>query len=84
MQELLHFLLKNWLLFLLFVGSLLLFIGAVLNWSWLCSVEREKEKSISVGIYRQFGSKGYRIFLGGSGLSALIIVTWVLYLAYQR
>lgn len=83
MTDFIVFVLNNWILSLMFIGSLLIVLGAVLNWQWLCDTSRDREKSLSVAIVKQFGEKGYRKVLLVSGLLALTAVSWLLFLAYN-
>ena len=56
---------------LLLCGGLLV-AGAILDWKWITTRERERPKGMGHFVYRQFGGTGYRIAVGlGGGLSLL-------------
>ena len=57
---------------LLLCGALLV-AGAVLDWKWITTREKERPKGMGHWIYSQFGEKGYRVTIGlGGGVTLLM------------
>lgn len=52
---------------LLLVCGVVLLAGAILDWKWLTTREKERPKGIGNFVHKQFGEKGYRIAVGVGG-----------------
>lgn len=46
--------------------------GAILDWDWIATREKERPKGLGHFVYEQFGRKGYRVLLGFGGGICLV------------
>lgn len=80
MEKIMPFLSANWQLFLMLLGLLLL-MGAIFRWKWVCDPQGERTTGFNAFVYRTFGEKGYRVLMGctGSGIilcGAVMLLLW--------
>lgn len=83
MEQLMAFLQKHWQFTIIGCG-LLIFIGALLNWRWVCEFDHRRVRPFAFDtlVYDFFGDQGYRFLMGISGLS-LFCVVWYFYFCHK-
>lgn len=73
MEQLMAFLQKHWQLTIIGCG-LLIFIGALLNWRWVCEFDHRWVRPFAFDtlVHDFFGDQGYRFLMGISGLVIIL------------
>ncbi|WP_313529393.1 Imm17 family immunity protein [Anaerotignum sp.] len=70
---------ENWQ-FLVVAGGLLLLLGSIFRWNWVCGNESAEHKGLLHFIYIFWGEAGYRIAMGLLGLLLMAIGIAMLFL----
>ena len=73
MEQLMAFLQKHWQFTIIGCG-LLIFIGALLNWLWVCEFDHRRVRPFAFDtlVHDFFGDQGYRFLMGISGLVIIL------------
>ena len=73
MEQLMAFLQKHWQFTIIGCG-LLNFIGALLNWRWVCEFDHRRVRPFAFDtlVHDFFGDQGYRFLMGISGLVIIL------------
>ena len=73
MEQLMAFLQKHWQCTIIGCG-LLIFIGALLNWRWVCEFDHRRVRPFAFDtlVHDFFGDQGYRFLMGISGLVIIL------------
>lgn len=73
MEQLMAFLQKHWQFTIIGCG-LLIFIGALLNWRWVCEFDHRWVRPFAFDtlVHDFFGDQGYRFLMGISGLVIIL------------
>ena len=73
MEQLMAFLQKHWQFTIIGCG-LLSFIGALLNWRWVCEFDHRRVRPFAFDtlVHDFFGDQGYRFLMGISGLVIIL------------
>ena len=73
MEQLMAFLQKHWRFTIIGCG-LLIFIGALLNWRWVCEFDHRRVRPFAFDtlVHDFFGDQGYRFLMGISGLVIIL------------
>lgn len=73
MEQLMAFLQKHWPFTIIGCG-LLIFIGALLNWRWVCEFDHRRVRPFAFDtlVHDFFGDQGYRFLMGISGLVIIL------------
>lgn len=73
MEQLMAFLQKHWQFTIIGYG-LLIFIGALLNWRWVCEFDHRRVRPFAFDtlVHDFFGDQGYRFLMGISGLVIIL------------
>lgn len=68
MEQLMAFLQKHWQFTIIGCG-LLIFIGALLNWRWVCEFDHRRVRPFAFDtlVHDFFGDQGYHFLMGISG-----------------
>lgn len=74
MEQLMAFLQKHWQFFTIIGCGLLIFIGALLNWRWVCEFDHRRVRPFAFDtlVHDFFGDQGYRFLMGISGLVIIL------------
>lgn len=83
MEQLMAFLQKHWQ-FTIIGWGLLIFIGALLNWRWVCEFDHRRVRPFAFDtlVHDFFGDQGYRFLMGISGL-VIILCGLVFYFCHK-
>ena len=73
MEQLMAFLQNHWQFTIIGCG-LLIFIGALLNWRWVCEFDHRRVRPFAFDtlVHDFFGDQGYRFLMGISGLVIIL------------
>lgn len=73
MEQLMAFLQKHWQFTIIGCG-LLICIGALLNWRWVCEFDHRRVRPFAFDtlVHDFFGDQGYRFLMGISGLVIIL------------
>jgi hypothetical protein len=73
MEQLMAFLQKHWQFTIIGCG-LLISIGALLNWRWVCEFDHRRVRPFAFDtlVHDFFGDQGYRFLMGISGLVIIL------------
>ena len=73
MEQLMAFLQKHWQFTIIGCG-LLIIIGALLNWRWVCEFDHRRVRPFAFDtlVHDFFGDQGYRFLMGISGLVIIL------------
>ena len=67
MERLSQFLSQHWQLLVIAAGVLVL-LGAVFNWKWICDPRGSNPMGFLAFVYRNFGEKAHRVAVGVLGV----------------